>query len=81
MRETENNDKRDFHFYCQNCAEWQVSEDIDSLIKLMKRSCKQNGFKFFSMYYVPAPISAEYNIRQFKPEVEGCIFLGTYNTK
>ena len=66
-----NNHKQNFHIFGSSIAEWKVSEDIHEVIAFMSRS------KYpYSLFYVPLPVDAEYEIRHYAPQAEGSIFLG-----
>jgi hypothetical protein len=66
-----NNHKQDFHIFGSSVAEWKTSEDIHEVIAFMDRG----GFTY-SLFYVPLPNDAQYEIRHYAPQVEGAIFLG-----
>lgn len=61
------------HFYASSLGEWKVMEDPASLIDYMKRQ----GLSF-NLWYVPAPIDADYLIAMFAPQHEGSLWLGLY---
>ena len=61
------------HFYASSIASWRVSEDLETLIKDMKRE----GYSF-AVVMVPLPIEADYEITSYMPNVEGCVLLAEY---
>ena len=65
--------KQPFHFYASSVGEWRVSDDIEALIKGMKRS----GLDF-AIWKVPGAKDSQYEIRNYAPVVEGWTYLGTY---
>lgn len=64
------------HFYASSIAEWRVSEKLEDLIKDMKKSEVT-----FGVWMVPTHKSAPYEIRGYRPQVEGTTFLGTWEPK
>ena len=74
--EPEPGEKPKSHFYASSCAEWRVSNDLDDLIKSMKR----DGYQF-NLFYVPVPKDAAYKIRCYAPQVPGAVWLGAYLTE
>lgn len=58
-------------FYSSSLGEWRVDEDLDALIAHMKRS----GLPF-TLFYLPVPTDATYEIKGFAPQVEGAVLLG-----
>lgn len=59
------------HFFASSLGEWRTSDNLPDLIAQMQR-----GGMDFNLYAVPGPKEAEYNISNYAPVVEGCIFLG-----
>ncbi len=67
-------ENKPFHFYASSIGEWRVSEDIESLIKLMKI-----GKLSFVLWRVPGGMrDTDYKIERYLPVVEGLIYLGSY---
>jgi len=66
---------QDFHFYASSCGAWMVDEDIHKLISRMD----SDGMGY-NLFYVPTPISANYEIRFYQPQVEGSLWLGYKST-
>jgi hypothetical protein len=66
-----NNHKQPFHIYGSSVAEWKTSESIHEVIEWFERSHYP-----YSLFYVPLPNDAEYEIRHYAPQVEGAVFLG-----
>ena len=65
--------KSQFHFYASSLGEWRTSDDIESLVKGMKRSHLN-----FMLWKVPGDKSITYEIRAYLPIIEGKVYLGTY---
>ena len=64
----------DGHFYASNALEWQTSNDVEKLLKEMRRLNQP-----FNIFYVPLPEAAEYRIQAYMPAVEGIIWLGFFD--
>lgn len=64
------------HFFAASLAEWRVDQDIERLIRRMKKG----GFAF-SLWYVPTAIEQDYDVERFIPQVEGAVFLTTIHPK
>lgn len=63
------------HFYASSFAEWHTDDDLDALIKRMKKAGHD-----FNLFYVPVPNDAAYEIKRYTPQVPGTIWLGAYLT-
>ena len=66
----------EFHFYASNVFEWVTTNetrDLPALIKMMDKADVP-----YSLFYVPVPHTANYEIRVYQPQVEGTIWLGAY---
>lgn len=64
------------HFFASSVAEWLADDDIERLIRSMKRS----GLPF-ALWYVPAHVGDEYEIERYAPKIEGAVFLTTIHPK
>jgi hypothetical protein len=62
-----------FHFYASNAGTWRVDNNVEELIKEMRTD--KLGFM---LNYVPLPITSNYDIKFFTPQVEGVVYLGFY---
>ena len=62
------------HFYATSVGEWRVHTDVAALIAQMKKD-RYN----FSVYMVPVPVTENYEIKDYMPQVEGVVWLGNYN--
>ena len=72
---------QDFHFYASNALEWMTGDDLESIVKKIRKSSKTGryGELHFWVFYVPLNIKeAEYQINNYVPQVDGIIFLGEY---
>jgi len=65
------------HFYASSVATHAVTNDKRDLPALM-RLFESEGLPY-SVWYVPLPSDAHYQIREYKPDVEGIIHLGVFN--
>lgn len=63
----------DGHFYAANLRYWRTNVDLPTLIKDM-----QSYDETFSLFFVPLPDDALYEISFWVPQVEGLVFLGRY---
>ena len=66
-----------FHIYGATPATWATTtpeRDLGALLKLLKADRMP-----YSLWYVPLPHDADYEIRAYAPQVEGAIFLGHIN--
>ena len=64
------------HFFAASMREWRVDQDIERLIRRMKKD------KYaFSLWYVPTAIEQDYDIERFTPQVHGAVFLTTIHPK
>lgn len=64
------------HFFAASMREWRVDQDIEHLIRTMKKA----GFAF-SLWYVPVAVDQDYDIERFTPQVDGAVFLTTIYPK
>jgi hypothetical protein len=67
--------QKTFHIYGSTAATWATTtetRDLGQLIKLLTLDKMP-----FSLWYVPLPHDADYEIRMYAPNVEGAIYLGT----
>ena len=72
---------QDFHFYASNAMEWRTGDDIESVLKKIRKSSKSGHYNdelHFWLFYVPLPADASYQINNYVPQVDGIIFLGEY---
>lgn len=65
--------QRPFHFFASSIGRWQVDDDVEKLIRLMKSDRLS-----FNLWKVPGAKDADYSIRQYAPYVEGRVYLGCY---
>ena len=64
------------HFFAASMREWRVDQDIERLIRRMKKE------RFpFSLWYVPTAVEQDYDIERFTPQVEGSVLLTTIHPK
>jgi hypothetical protein len=66
-----------FHIYGSTVATWATTtdkRDLGALLKLLKADKLP-----YSLWYVPLPHDADYEIRMYAPAVDGAVFLGTVN--
>jgi hypothetical protein len=66
-------DGKTHHFFATSLGEWRVGTDVGALIDYFKRQ-KYN----FAVYLVPGTVDSAYKIDCFAPQVEGTVWLATY---
>jgi hypothetical protein len=72
-------EKPEFHFYASSVATWATTRpgrDLRALIKLMEKE----GYNY-SLFYVPLPHDAVYEIKFYTPHVKDLVWLGHYEVK
>jgi len=65
------------HFYASSVSTWAVTNakrDLPALMKLFEDEGRP-----YSVWYVPLPVGAVYQIEEYRPDVEGIIHLGVFN--
>jgi hypothetical protein len=60
------------HYFASSVAEWKIGADVNKLVEHMRRE----PFPF-SVWFVPLPDTAAYEIDNCRPVVEGAIKLAT----
>ena len=68
-----------FHFYGSNLMEWKTSTNLQEVIDHFRT--KENAKHNFAVWYVPLADNVEYEINWYEPQVDGRIYLGSYNKK
>lgn len=64
------------HFFASSIAYWRVDQDIERLIRTMKKD------KYaFSLWYVPTAVEQDYDIERSAPQVHGAVLLTTIYPK
>ena len=69
----------DMHFFAASYATWATTNDerdLPALIDFMQREGNT-----FNLFLVPLHHTAHYKICFYKPEVEGTLYLGTFESK
>lgn len=67
---------KQYHFFASSFAEWKALPDLRQIIKAMDK--EKNTYQ---LWWLPVPHDTNYEINFFKPQVEGAVFLGTYDPK
>jgi hypothetical protein len=62
-----------FHFFASSLGEWQIGDDLEVLIKGMKRNNLD-----FTLWKLPLDKSENYEIRSYVPVVVGRVYLGMF---
>lgn len=63
------------HFFASSAAACRTGDNLDEVIAHMKK----DGYPF-NCWKVPGDQRAEYQIRNYAPDVEGCTFLGFWSS-
>lgn len=74
----------DFHFYVANSYEWRTGTDLTELLKWAQKYGRSWGLKSkpdYWAFYLPLPASANYEINWYQPQVDGAVYLGSYDSK
>ena len=64
------------HFYASSFCTWKTGDDMREVIAHMEKE----GYEY-TLWYVPADNSANYEIKYYAPQVEGSFVLGTFTPK
>ena len=67
------------HVFASSASTWMTTNpgrDTAQLIKLM-----QDEGRTFNLYFVPLPHHADYEIKMYRPAVEGAQWMGCYEPK
>ena len=64
------------HFYASSFCTWKTGDDMREVINYMEKE----GYEY-TLWYVPADNSANYEIKYYAPQVEGSFVLGTFTPK
>lgn len=65
------------HFFAASASTWMTTtpeRGLDKLIELMAREQR-----VFNVYKVPLPHTADYQIKMYRPQVEGAEWLGCFD--
>jgi hypothetical protein len=69
----------DFHFFASSVADWATTNDKRDLRALLKMMDKF-GYAY-NLFLVPGAHDADYEIKVYRPQVEGTQLLGFFETK
>ena len=64
---------KDHHYFVTTAADWDIDEDLYKVLaKNRKRQGKRKPLDVpYAVYYVPVPISEDYRIHSYRPDVDG----------
>lgn len=62
------------HFFGSSAATWLVTDDLADLIAALKRESYP-----FNVWLVPGPSTSDYRIESYAPQVDGAVWLCSYN--
>jgi hypothetical protein len=71
--------KQQFHFYGSNFMEWKTSSNLQEVIDHFRT--KENDGHNFAVWYIPLSSDSTYKMSWYEPQVEGRVYLGSYNKK
>jgi hypothetical protein len=63
------------HWFASSAKYWRVASTVADLVRKMDRL--DHGRSSYSIYKVPLPLDAEYDIRKYEPDVAGVEFVET----
>lgn len=69
-------EKQEFSFFGSNVYEWKTSDNVNEVIAWFEKQKIA-----YSLFYVPVPNDANYEINFYCPQVEGAVYLGSYKNK
>jgi hypothetical protein len=61
---------RPHHFYASSYCTWKTSYSLAEVIKFMEKEGNS-----YTVWYVPVPDEANYEIKRYAPQVEGAFVL------
>ena len=67
------------HFYASSAFTWITTTAERNLQQLIKHMDKE-GYTY-NLFLVPLPHTATYEIKHYQPQVEGTVWLGTFEKK
>jgi hypothetical protein len=67
------------HFYASSVCTWITTNEKRNLVQLLKHMEKE-GYPY-SLYLVPVPHDAPYEIKMYQPQVEGTQWVGFFEPK
>lgn len=71
-------DTNQFHFFAASATTWATTNDERDLRALL-RLMDEDGHSY-NLFLVPVPHDTDYEINWYQPQVEGCKWLGMYET-
>jgi len=66
----------DRHFFAASAFTWRVDVSLEKLINRMKAEKHP-----FNLWLVPVDVELDYDIENYKPQIEGATWLTTINPK
>ena len=70
---------QEFHFFASSVATWVTTSDTRTLPEVIELM-ESEGYPY-SLFMVPLPWDADYEIRHYAPQVDGTLIVGTYTPK
>ena len=69
----------DHHFFASSASTWMATNETRGLHDVIKAMEKEG--LLFNLFLVPVAHTAEYEIRAYRPRVDGVVWLGTFDPK
>ena len=70
-----------YHWFIVSAAGWACSNELDAAVADLRTIYDRGGLewrpRFVRIYRVPGDETAEYEIDEYRPEVDGTLFCGT----
>lgn len=67
----------DTHFFASSASTWVTTSpdrDLSQLLEIMEAEGRT-----FNLFMLPVPYTADYEIKMYQPQVEGAVWLGTFD--
>jgi len=68
-------DTKPFHYFVSSAANWTTDADLGRALKRQAKRDKADKIGRAWVFRVPLPPNAEYDINEYRPQVEGAEFL------
>lgn len=67
----------EYHYFVSSPREWRTGEDIEKLVRQMKR--ENRFFNGCNCWIVPLPEKSSYKVESYAPKVDGVKYIGYYS--
>lgn len=69
----------EYHWFASSALNWSTGRTREEVLKRQRKADKPGpmgiGCKACNLFKVPGPVSAEYEIREYRPQVPGTEFV------